>query len=157
MVGRCCAGVPPVDREEAAMSSEAEPAQANAALVVESVELLNAGDTRRLLAVMAPDFVMHLAELPEPLGRDAWREGFEMMRRAFPDLEAQIDDLVAADDKVALRLTLRGTQQGEFQGIPATGRTIRYVSHEFYRVRDGLFAEEWICSDTASLFRQLTE
>lgn len=139
------------------MSSEGGPAQANAALVVESVEALNAGDTESLLSVMAPDFVMHLAEFPEPLGRDAWREGFEMMRRAFPDLEARIDDVVAAYDKVALRLTLHGTHEAEFQGIPATGRTIRYVSHEFYRVQDGMFAEEWTCSDTASLFRQLTE
>jgi steroid delta-isomerase-like uncharacterized protein len=146
-----------MDRKETVVSSEAGSAQANVALMVSSVEALNAGDTDRLLSVMAPDFVMHLAEFPEPLGRDAWREGFELMKRAFPDLEAQIDDLVAADDKVALRLTLRGTHQGEFQGIPATGRTISYVSHEFYRVRDGLFAEEWICSDTASLFRQLTE
>jgi steroid delta-isomerase-like uncharacterized protein len=146
-----------MDRKETAMSSEAGPAQTNVALVVESVEAFNAGDTERLLSVMAPDFVMHLAEFPEPLGRDAWREGFKLVRRAFPDLEAQIDDLVAADDKVALRLTLYGTHQGEFQDIPATGRTIRYVSHEFYRVRDGLFAEEWICSDMASLFRQLTE
>jgi steroid delta-isomerase-like uncharacterized protein len=139
------------------MSLEAGSAQANVALVVESIEALNAGNTERLLSVMAPDFVMHLAEFPEPLGRDAWREGLEMMRNAFPDLEARIDDVVAVDDKVALRLTLHGTHEGEFQGIPATGRTIRYVSHEFYRVRDGLFAEEWICSDTATLFRQLTE
>jgi predicted ester cyclase len=84
-------------------------------------------------------------------------KGFEMMRSAFPDLVAQIDDVVAADDKVALRLRLHGTHHGELQGISATGGTIRYVSHEFYRVRDGLFAEEWICSDTASLFRQLAE
>lgn len=123
---------------------------------MESIEAFNAGDIQRLLNVMAPDFVMHLAEFPEPLGRDAWREGFELVRAGFPDLEAQIDDLVAADDKVALRLTLSGSHRGEFQGIPATGRTIRYASHEFYRVRDSLFAEEWICSDTASLFRQLT-
>jgi steroid delta-isomerase-like uncharacterized protein len=139
------------------MSSEAGSAQTNLALVVESVEAFNAGRSESLLGVMAPDFVMHLAEFPEPLGRDAWREGFELMRRAFPDLEARIDDAVAADDKVALRLTLRGTHRGEFQGIPPTGRTVSYVSHEFYRVRDGMFAEEWICSDTASLFRQLAE
>lgn len=48
------------------MSSEAGSAQANVALVVESVEALNAGDTERLLSVMAPDVVMHLAEFPEP-------------------------------------------------------------------------------------------
>lgn len=78
------------------------------------------------------------------------------MKRAFPDQQAHVDDIVAADDKVALRLTLRGTHQGEFQGIPATGRTIAYVSDDFYRVQDGLITEEWICSDLASLFRQLT-
>ena len=130
--------------------------QANAALVRESFEAFNAGDTERLLAVMAPDFVMHLAEYPEPLGRDVWREGFEMMRRAFPDLEAHVEDVIAAEDKVAVRVSFHGTHRGEFQGIPASGRAVHYVSHEIYRVADGLFAEEWICSDNASLFRQLT-
>jgi steroid delta-isomerase-like uncharacterized protein len=139
------------------MSSQSESAQANAALVRESVEALNAGDTARLLAVVAPDVVIHYAEMPEPLhGRETWLKGFELMKRAFPDLHAHVDDIVAAEDKVALRLTLSGTHQGEFQGIQASGRTIGYVSHEFYRVADGLIAEEWICSDMASLFRQLT-
>ena len=139
------------------MTSHAESAQANAALVHRSVEALNAGDTQRLFAVVAPDIVIHYAEMAEPLqGRDTWLQGFELMKRAFPDLEAHVDDLVAADDKVAVRLTLRGTHDGEFQGIPATGRAIDYVSHEFYRVEDGLIAEEWICSDLASLFRRLT-
>jgi steroid delta-isomerase-like uncharacterized protein len=139
------------------MSSQSESAAANAALVLESIEALNAGDIERLLAVVAPDIVIHYAELPEPLhGREVWRQGFELMQHAFPDLEAHVDDLVAADDKVAIRVSFRGTHEGEFQGIPATGRTMHYVSHEFYRVEDGLFAEEWICSDTASLFRQLS-
>jgi steroid delta-isomerase-like uncharacterized protein len=139
------------------MTPQAGSASANAALVRESVEALNAGDSERLLAVVAPDIVIHYAEMPEPLqGREIWQQGFELMKRAFPDLHAEVDDLIAANDKVALRLTLRGTHQGEFQGIPASGRTIGYVSHEFYRVRDGLIAEEWICSDMASLFRQLS-
>ena len=55
--------------------------------------------------------------------------------------EISVDDLVAAEDKVAIRVSFRGTHQGKFQGIPATGRTIHYVSHEFYRVENGLFAE----------------
>ena len=139
------------------MTSETPTADASTALVRESVEAFNAGDLDRLLAVVAPDIVIHYAELPEPLrGRDTWQQGYELVKRAFPDLEIRIDDLVAAEDKVALRLTLSGTHQGEFQGIPATGRTIGYVSHEFYRVADGLIAEEWICSDTASLFSQLS-
>ena len=139
------------------MSSHAGSAQANVALVKESLEALNAGDTERLLAAVAPDIVIHYAEMAEPLrGRETWRQGFDLMKRAFPDLRAHVDDIVAADDKVALRLRLSGTHQGDFQGVPATGRTVDYVSHEFYRVRDGVIAEEWICSDLASLFRQLT-
>ena len=139
------------------MSPAPGSAEANATLVRESVEALNAGDTERLLAIVAPDIVIHYAEMPEPLqGRETWLQGFALMKRAFPDLEVQVDDLVAAQDKVAIRLTLRGTHTGDFQGVAATGRTIRYVSHEFYRVQDGLFAEEWICSDMASLFRQLS-
>ena len=131
--------------------------EANATLVRESVEAFNAGDANKLLTIVAPDIVIHYAEMPEPLhGRETWQHGFELIKRAFPDLEIHVDDLVAADDKVAVRLTLSGTHQGEFQGIPATGRTISFVSHEFYRVENGLFGEEWICSDMAALFAQLS-
>ena len=59
-------------------------------------------------------------------------------------------------NKVAVRLRFRGTHAGEFLGIGPTGRAVEYVSHEFYRIADGLIAEEWICSDTATLFRQLS-
>jgi steroid delta-isomerase-like uncharacterized protein len=121
-------------------------AQANATLVLETLSALNAGDLDGCLARMTPDFVMHYAELPEPLhGTETWRQGAEM-GGAFPDLEVRIDDVVAAEDRVALRLTVHGTHRGdfhlgEFQTFPATGRTIQYVSYEFYRVSDGLVAE----------------
>lgn len=139
------------------MTSEAGSPEANTTLLRDSIEAFNAGDMTKLLAVAAPDVVIHYAEMPEPLqGRETWQQGYELVKRAFPDLEIRVDDLVAAGDKVALRLTLSGTHQGEFQGIPATGRAISYVSHEFYRVANGQVAEEWICSDMASLFAQLS-
>jgi predicted ester cyclase len=85
-----------------AMNSPSGSAETNTALVLESIEALNAGDTERLLAAVAPDIIIHYAEMPEPLqGRETWRQGFELMRQAFPDLKAQVDDLVASDDKVA--------------------------------------------------------
>ena len=129
---------------------------ANAELVRAGFQAFNAGDTDECLARIAPDLIMNLAEMPEPRhGREAWREGFEMMRRAFPDLEAHIEDIVAAEDKVAVRLRFRGTHAGDFLGFAATGRTVEYASHEFYRIADGLIAEEWICSDMATLLSQL--
>ena len=128
----------------------------NVALVRSSLDAFNEGDIDACVALLSPDFVMNMAGLPQRQGPDVWRQGFQIIRRGFPDLHGHIDDVVAAGDQVALRLTFRGTHQGEFLGLPATGRTIEYVSHEFYRIADGRFAEEWICSDTATLQAQLT-
>jgi steroid delta-isomerase-like uncharacterized protein len=130
---------------------------ANVELVRAGFEAFNAGDVDECLARMAPDFVINLAELPGPQhGREVWRQGFELMKRAFPDLEAHIEDIFAAQDKVAVRLRFRGTHSGEFLGIGATGRVVEYVSHEFYRIAGGLIAEEWICSDMATLLGQIS-
>jgi steroid delta-isomerase-like uncharacterized protein len=131
--------------------------EANIELLRDTLEAFNIGDIEACMSRLTPDFVINLAELPEPLhGRETWRQGIEVMRSGFPDITVHIEDVLAAHDKVALRLRLRGTHSGEFMGFPATGRTIEYVSHEFYRIADGLIAEEWICSDMATLFRQLS-
>jgi len=131
-------------------------AAANVALVRSTLDAFNEGDLDTCVALMGPDFVMNLAGLPPMRGPDVWRQGADVIRTGFPDLHARIDDLVAEGDRVAVRLTFRGTHQGEFLGVRATGRTVEYVSHEFYRFADGLVAEEWICSDLASLQGQLT-
>jgi steroid delta-isomerase-like uncharacterized protein len=129
----------------------------NIELVRAASEAFNAGNADECMALMAPDFIINLAELPEPQrGIEMWRQNFEIMRQGFPDIQAHIEDIFAAEDKVAVRLRLRGTHTGEFLGFAPTGRTIEYVSHEFYRIADGLIAEEWICSDTATLLRQLS-
>jgi len=139
------------------MTTQTTSPAANAELVRAGFQAFNAGDAGECLTYIAPDLIINLAELPEPQhGRETWRQGFEMMRRAFPDLRAHIEDIVAAQDKVAVRLRFRGTHSGEFLGFPATGRSVEYVSHEFYRIADGLIADEWICSDMATLFRQLS-
>ena len=128
----------------------------NVALVRSSLDAFNQGDLDACVALLSPGFVMNMAGLPTRHGPDVWRQGAQLIRAGFPDLHARIDDVVAAGDQVALRLTFRGTHQGEFLGLPATGRTIEYVSYEFYRITGGRFAEEWICSDTATLQAQLT-
>jgi steroid delta-isomerase-like uncharacterized protein len=130
---------------------------ANIELVRAGFQAFNASDIDACVTRLAPDFIINLAELPEPLhGREVWRQGVEMMKRSFPDIQAHIEDIFASHDRVAVRLTFRGTHTGEFLGFPATGRAIAYISHEFYRIADGLIAEEWICSDTATLHRQLS-
>jgi steroid delta-isomerase-like uncharacterized protein len=139
------------------MPRSADDVSGNLELIRSATEALNSHDLDACMALITPDFVIHLAELSEPLhGRETWRQNAELMLRAFPDLTAHIDGILATGDEVALRLTFTGTHSGGFLGHPATGRTVRYISHEFYRIADGLIAEEWICSDTFSLMQQLS-
>ncbi|RKR86435.1 steroid delta-isomerase-like uncharacterized protein [Micromonospora pisi] len=131
--------------------------EANLELMRTTFERFNAGDIDACLDRLTPDFIINLAMLPQPMhGRETWKQGVDVMRAAFPDFHAEIEDMVAMDDRVAMRLTHRGTHRGEFQGIPATGRVVAYQSHEFYRIAGGLIAEEWICSDMATLYQQIS-
>ena len=92
------------------MTSQSTSPAMNAELVRAGFRAFNSGDADQCLALVAPDLITNLAELPEPQhGRDVWRQGFEMIKHAFPDLQAYIEDIVAAQDKVAVRLRFRGT------------------------------------------------
>jgi steroid delta-isomerase-like uncharacterized protein len=141
---------------EGTMTTHPDTPQANIALVRDGVEALNAGDFGACVALLSPGLVMNLAGMPPMKGKDVWLQGAQMMRQAFPDFHVHIDDILATNDRVAVRLIIRGTHRGDYLGIPPTGRTVEYVSHEFYRIADGLFAEEWICSDMTTLHGQLT-
>lgn len=76
---------------------------------------------------------------------------------AFPDLHSSIEELVAEGDKVFCRSTMTGTHDGEYKGIPPTGRHISSESAEIFRIADGTFVGYWCLSNVAGLMRQLTE
>jgi predicted ester cyclase len=76
---------------------------------------------------------------------------------AFPDLHVALDDLIAEGDRVFLRSTLTGTHDGEYKGIPATGRHVATECAEVFRIADGKFAGYWCLTNVAGLMRQLTE
>ena len=76
---------------------------------------------------------------------------------AFPDLHLSIEELIAEGDRVFCRSTMTGTHDGEYKGIPATGRHIASESAEVFRVVDGKFVGYWCLSNVAGLMRQLTE
>jgi predicted ester cyclase len=62
------------------------------------------------------------------MDRDTFKQFIGMYMQAFPDIRFEIEgDIIAEGDYVAWRDVVTGTQQGEFMGIPATGRQIRVV------------------------------
>jgi predicted ester cyclase len=76
---------------------------------------------------------------------------------AFPDLHVSLDELIAEGDAVFLRSTLTGTHDGEYKGIPPTGRHVAAEAAEVFRVSDGRFVGYWCLTNVAGLMRQLTE
>lgn len=96
-----------------------------------------------------PDYVAHLTDQDMTGGHDAIRKVLGMYRRAFPNLQVDVEILVEARDRVAWQRTLRGSHQGDFKGFPATGRRIVWRDMVTSRFRNGLIAEDWFITDLA--------
>jgi len=77
------------------------------------------------------------------------------LRKAFPDVSLALEDLVVEGDRVAARMTMRGTHSGEYLGIKPTGRTVKVTGFEISKTRDGKYAETWGLLDIFSLLNQL--
>lgn len=85
------------------------------------------------------------------------RQGCFRYFEAFPDLHIALDDVIAEGDRVFVRSTFTGTHDGEYKGIPPTGRHVASESAEVFRIADGMFVGYWCLSNVAGLMRQLTE
>jgi steroid delta-isomerase-like uncharacterized protein len=117
---------------------------------------MNRRDLDACVGLLTPDFIINLAGAPyAQRGSRAWRRNAEMLLSAFPDIQLDVEDIFAVDDKVAVRMRLKGTHAGEFLGNPPTGNKVEYESNELYRIADGRIAEEWICSDMFTLMSQI--
>jgi steroid delta-isomerase-like uncharacterized protein len=127
----------------------------NKALSRQWREEFDKGNWAVLDEFIAPNVVMHFAGSPEPLDREAMEQMLKMFYSAFPDLHHTFEDQIAEGDKVVLRLTFRGTHQGEFQGIPPTGKEITVTAIVVDRIVDGKMVEHWSNMDNLSLMQQL--
>lgn len=76
-------------------------------------------------------------------------------RVAFPDLKVTVDIAVAEADLVSVRWTARGTNTGEGNGLPATGKRVEISGTTIFRFVAGAIAEEWTSGDTLGLMKQL--
>ena len=86
----------------------------------------NQGKAEVLDEVFAPDFVTHNPFPGQPPGREGQKQVVTQVRAAFPDIQATVEDVVAAGDKVVWRWTAQATYRGELLGIPATGKHVTF-------------------------------
>lgn len=119
-------------------------------------EIWNRGNYTLLDEFVARDIVIHgSAPDQDTLGADGVKAYYGMLRGAFPDLHFEIEDQVAAGDRVVTRWTARGTHQGEFLGIPPTGKPIVMSGIYIDRLAGGKVVECWPQADQLSVLQQL--
>lgn len=119
-------------------------------------ELISAGDIDGFGEHLAEGFVDH-DETPgfEP-DKEGVKQALRMYRTAFPDLRMEAEDVLVSGDKVVARVRVTGTHQGEFAGMPATGRSADVQLIDVIRFgEDGLARERWGLFDALGLMQQL--
>lgn len=123
----------------------------NKALIRRAFAAANAGDIDASVAATAPDARLN----GQPFGREGDRERTRRLLAAFPDVHYELHDLIAEGDKVAVRYTMRGTQQGELLGIAPTGKAVAMSVTTIYQISDDQIVDLWENYDELGLFRQL--
>ena len=104
--------------------------------------------------LLASDYRLHFDGNPE-MDREAGIRFFGVFLAAFPDIRHQVQDQLSEGDRVATRITVRGTHQNEMMGIPATGNEIAISAINIIRVGQGKIAEHWVNSDSLGMLVQL--
>jgi steroid delta-isomerase-like uncharacterized protein len=119
-------------------------------------KLLNAGDIDGFGELLADDFVEHEETPGLAPTKVGVKEFFRMYRAAFPDLRMEAEDVVASGDKAVARVRATGTNQGEFMGMPASGKSIDVQLIDIMRFGDdGLVREHWGVIDALAMMQQL--
>lgn len=88
-------------------------------------------------------------------GREGFRGFFQTLTAAFPDAHLEPQTMVADDDKVAFAYTLTGTHNGEFNGVPPTGKRIEVRGLQIGRFENGQIVERWGATDEATIMSQI--
>jgi steroid delta-isomerase-like uncharacterized protein len=129
--------------------------QQNEALVRRFIdEIFLHGDFGAVDELVAEDFTPHTWG-PMPPGRDGLKAAIERVSQGLSDARMTIEDLIAQDDRVAVRLTSSATQTGAFMGLPPSGRRYEIGEIHWFRIADGRIAEHWHEADFLGMMRQL--
>ena len=119
-------------------------------------EVINSGEIDGFIDLLADDFIEHEQMPGMPTGRDGTRQLFTMIAAAFPDMNWAPEDILVDGDKAVARTRFSGTNDGEFMGMPATGKSVSAQLIDIVRFGDdGVAREHWGVFDMMALMTQL--
>jgi len=134
------------------MTEEAPP---DAEQIISDYEDLLNGDFSKL-DVLSESYALYGPTAPEEgFDRDALEELIRENLKGFPDGQYTVDEMLASAEVIMSEWTITGTHEGEFNGIPPTGRKVEYKTMSKQLIEDGKIQEEWGYLDPQEILSQL--
>ena len=107
-------------------------------------EVYNKGRIELIDELYAPDVELHIAGiLEDPFGPEPIKQLVTMTRTAFPSIHVTVDDLIAAEDRVAACVSFTGGFQGVGMGTSPRANLSWWRRIDVYRIQLGRVVEQW--------------
>jgi predicted ester cyclase len=120
------------------------------------VDFINTANPDLANALIDPGATFYVPGRPQPVkGPAGYLEIIAMMRGGFPDIQWTLEELICEGSNIAARFTMRGTHEGSFLGVPATGNKIAVQALNIYRLSGGKIVEEYGQPDLLGLMGQI--
>ena len=128
--------------------------EANKVLARQVIATFNSGDIESLKEWFTPDFVWHFSSTTT-MNKEQFLAFTHSIKEPFPDFAFTIEDIMAENDKVFMRLIATGTHQGVFQGIAPKNKRFRIIGFGQYNLTHGKISEGWELLDELGELQQL--
>ena len=116
----------------------------------------NAADRTGYFGLYDQNVILHGFPAGLPPGIAGLKAFYGGLWTAFPDGRLELSNVVTQGDRVAMMYTFTATHQGEFMGVPATGKRVEVTGMTILRFVGDKCVERWNVADMLSLMQQLS-
>jgi steroid delta-isomerase-like uncharacterized protein len=113
------------------------------------------GDFSKMNDVFNEDMTFHFPGVPTPMDVVTFQGPAQGIYTGFPDFTHTIEDFIVEGNKVACRLNITGTHAGDFQGIPASNKSVAISAITIFKVDNNKLSEHWVSVDMLGLMAQI--
>jgi steroid delta-isomerase-like uncharacterized protein len=117
----------------------------NKVIVRRVVDLWNRREMKAFFKLCAPEYIEHLPSGDVSL--EQLKKYAHTFFSAFPDIHSTLEQMGAEGDRVAILVNWKATHQGEYMGIPATGKKIDIPVACIIKIIGGRWVEFWNVTD----------
>ena len=129
--------------------------EANRQALRKYYEAANAGDVGAMLENLVPDYRVIDRGQQVVSSAEEYKAGFQAYASSFPGARFEVKHLFVEGDWGAVRLHCVFPHQGQFQGVPPTGKLIEFTSNCLYEFENGKISVCYGGDDHISMFSQL--